>query len=201
MSPLSPLEFSPHALLSKYDTDSKINQYLALLKAENQKINLVSRETSDSDFKRLAAESLLPFEVIGLRTFDNYLDIGAGGGFPAFPIIMSAKIGNATLVERTKKKAVALGRMAGQLELKVRVLDTNFEECRLSEKFDLITLRLVKLTKPQLKRISKLLKSGGSFIYYSEFDDYPEKELEKTSYSYISNRDSPLKSFTVFVKH
>ena len=201
MNPKSPLEFASEAILSKHDPDSKIKQYLTLLKAENQKINLVSRETSDFDLERLAAESLLPLEVIEHRGFDNYLDIGSGGGFPAFPIIMMAKIGKATLIERTKKKAAALERMAGELGLKIKVLDSNFEECKFSLKFELVTLRLVKLTKPLLMRISLLLKAGGIFVYYSEFKNIPEIELESASYSYTSGMVSQVKYFTVFTKH
>jgi 16S rRNA (guanine527-N7)-methyltransferase len=195
------LKFDPQIILSKFGLDSKIKQYLDLLKLENKKINFVSRETSDSDFERLAAESLLPFEAIGTKRFDHYLDIGSGGGFPAIPIIMSAKIGGATLIERTKKKAAALERIAGKLGLKIRILDANFDECRFSEKFDLITLRLVKLTKPLLKRISQLLKSGGTFVYYSDFKESSGNELGITSYSYTTAEDSPVKTFTIFVKH
>jgi len=200
MNPKSLIEFSPQTILSKYDSDSKIRLYLALLKAENQKINLVSRETSDFDLERLVAESLLPFEIIGHLSFDNYLDIGSGGGFPAIPIIMSAKIGKATLLERTTKKAAALERMAAELGLKIRVLDSNFEECKFSEKFDLITLRLVKLTKPLLKKISLLLKAGGTFVYYAEFKDTLATGLESGSYSYTSAPPSGIKYFTVFNK-
>ncbi len=200
MNHLSSLEFTPQTILAKYDPESKIKQYLTLLKAENQKINLVSRETSDADLERLAAESLLPFEAIGHCSFNSYLDIGSGGGFPAFPILMSSKIGKATLIERTKKKAIALGRMAGNLGLKIKVLDSNFEECQISEKFDLITLRLVRPTKPLLKKISQLLKTGGTLVYYSDFKDIPEIGLESDSYSYISIPQGGTKHFTVFVK-
>ncbi len=191
------LLFSPQAILFKYDTESKIKQYLTLLKEENQKINLVSRETSPADFERLAAESLLPFEIIGHLPFQNYLDIGSGGGFPAFPIMISAKIGKTTLIERTRKKAAVLKRLGAELNLKVRVLDANFEECRFSEKFDLITIRLVKLTKPILNRISGLLKSGGTVVYYSEVENCSVNELELSSYSYTTAADSPAKSFTI----
>ncbi len=201
MSHFPHLEFLPQAVLSKYDTDSKIKQYFTLLMAENKKMNLVSRETSSMDLERLAAESILPFEVIASRSFDRYLDIGSGGGFPAFPIIMSAKIGQATLIERTRKKAAVLKRLAEELNLKAKVIDTNFEECRFSEKFDLVTLRLVKLTRPLIKRIFLLLKPGGIFIYYSQFKNSPGNKTESSSYSYATGQDRLAKSFTVFIKN
>jgi len=194
-----PLEFDPQIILSKYDPDSKVKQYLDLLEAENKNINLVSRETSHSDLTRLAAESLLPFEVIKSRQFLNYLDIGSGGGFPAFPIIMSFNPRRSVLVERTKKKASALNRMSEQMGLPIEVCEQNFDECEFSGKFDLITLRLVRLTKPLFKKISELLTSKGVFIYYSKFEDDGDiKNLQGTAYSYASGRDSPIKTFTVF---
>ncbi len=197
-APIS-LNFDPQIVLSKFDPQSKIKLYLDLLEAENKNINLVSRETSGPDLVRLAAESLLPLEVIKSRKISNYLDIGSGGGFPAFPIIMSLKPARTVLVERTKKKASALKRIAEQLEIKMEVFDQNLDECEFIGKFDLITLRLVKLTQPLFNRISELMASGGIFIYYSQFADKSFKtKLSQTAYAYTLGQDSPIKSFTIF---
>ncbi len=199
--PPTQLSFAPPEILFKYDPDSKLKQYLDLLEAENRKINLVSRETSRSDLVRLSAESLLPFEVVKAHQFLNYLDIGSGGGFPAFPIIMSLKPTKSVLVERTNKKASALKRMSKQLGIQVEIFDRNFDECEFSGKFDLITLRLVKLTGPLLKKISNLLDRRGVFIYYSKLaDEIITKNLSETKYAYTLEVHSPIKSFTVFSK-
>jgi len=200
-SPATPLKLDPKAVLSKFDLESKIKRYLQLLESENQKINLVSRETSPSDLEKLAAESVFPFEIIKTRTFASYLDIGSGGGFPAFPIMMSLGPKKSVLVERTKKKAVALNRMSQELGLNAEVLDENFEECDFEFKFDLTTLRLVRLTKPLLKKIAALLKPDGLFIYYSKYEEKPsDKKLMSSEYSFISSAGGPTKSFTIFSK-
>jgi len=195
------LEFSQKAIISKYDPDSKLKHYFDLLQEENQKINLVSRETSRQDLERLAAESLLPFEVIESRNFKNYLDIGTGGGLPALPIIMCIAPQKSTLVERTKKKAGAIARISSNLGLRPSILNTNFEECDFNEKFDLITLRLVKLDKPLFRKISNLLSIDGIFVYYSNYsEDTSKTGFNKSVHTYNTSADTPSKKFTIISK-
>lgn len=195
------LEFSSKNILYNYDPDSKLKQYFDLLEDENKKINLVSRETSRSDLERLAAESLLPFQEIPPRTFQNYLDTGSGGGFPAFPIIMCLAPKKSVLVERTKKKAAALVRMSNRLNIKMNVKDTNFEESKLDRQFDLITLRLVKLTDSLLKRFAGLLSQDGIFIYYSKFEkDTGNLKVTQSPYTYNVGADDAPKHFTIFTR-
>jgi 16S rRNA (guanine527-N7)-methyltransferase len=195
------LEFSPKSILSKYDPDSKLKSYFDLLVKENQKINLVSRETSHSDLDRLAAESLLPFEEIDTRDFSNYLDIGSGGGFPAIPIIMCLGPDKSFLTERTKKKAAALSRIARELSINVEVLDSNFEDLRLTRNFDLVTLRLVKLSESLMKKIVAILSANGILIYYSQHEKNIDKlKISRAPYIYNVGPDSPPKHFTVFIK-
>lgn len=195
------LEFSSKNILSNYDPNSKLKHYFDLLEDENKKINLVSRETSRSDLERLAAESLLPFQEIPPRTFQNYLDTGSGGGFPAFPIIMCLAPKNSVLVERTKKKAAALVRMSNRLNIKISVKDTNFEESKFDCQFDLITLRLVKLTDSLLKKFAGLLSQDGIFIYYSNFEKDTDKlKVGYSSYTYNVGADDPPKHFTIFTR-
>ncbi|MGH8014921.1 MAG: 16S rRNA (guanine(527)-N(7))-methyltransferase RsmG [Candidatus Zixiibacteriota bacterium] len=195
------LAFSSKTILFKYDPGSKLKQYFDLLEVENTKINLVSRETSRTDLERLAAESLLPFETIDSPSFENYLDIGSGGGIPAFPIIMCLEIEKSTLVERTQKKAAALKRISDQLGVPTKVSGGNFEDSKFDGKFDLVTLRLVKLTNQLLKKIAALLALNGIFIYYSEYnDDSAKLSLSKTVYYYNTSQDTPPKNFSVFIK-
>jgi 16S rRNA G527 N7-methylase RsmG len=172
-----------------------------LLEVENQKVNLVSRETSRADLERLAAESLLPFEVIKAACCQSYLDIGSGGGLPAFPIIMCLGVENSILVERTKKKASALTRMAAKSNLKITVHDTNFEETKFDRTFDLVTLRLVKLTESLLKKIVGLLSNGGILVYYSNFEkNTGSLKVHKTTCLYNVGPESNPKFFTIFTK-
>ena len=101
-----------------------------------------------------------------------YLDIGSGGGFPAFPIVLAAQsrgvpLAKSVLVERTAKRAAALGRMAASLDLDLEIVNTNFEDWRSGERFDLVTLRYIVLTPRLLRKVAGVLLPRGLFVYYS----------------------------------
>ncbi|NOY89412.1 MAG: hypothetical protein GXO93_08520, partial [FCB group bacterium] len=100
------ISFDFSDIIKKYDIENQLKTYFDILQKENEKVNLVSRETINKNgLDILAAESLFPFEFIETPSFACYLDIGSGGGFPALPILMGSNIKKAVLVERTLKKA------------------------------------------------------------------------------------------------
>ena len=176
------IQLNTTEIINRFDQSRSLDAYFALLKEENEKINLVSRETIASGLPRLAGESLAPFHIIEQKSFETYLDIGSGGGMPSFPICLCLGINNPTLVERTQKKARALERMGERLGFNPHIISRTFEECSLDKKYDLITLRLVKLDDPLLKKIQNILKTGGLFLYYNDCKNF-EKKLEKYSLS------------------
>jgi len=192
-------------ILEKYDPKNQLNLYFDNLKNENLKINLVSRETIETSLPLLAAESLLPFDKISRSEFGAYLDIGSGGGFPSIPVIITQNISRGFLVERTGKKASALKRISDQLPLgskRVQILTVNFEEHKFSGQFDLITLRLVKLTKSLFKKIYSLLTKNGIFIYYSIPEiDLAEYDCSVVSYCYKASPSSVNKHFSIIQKN
>ncbi len=188
-------------LLEKYDS-SKIEAYYTSLKAENEKLNLVSRETIDSKLPQLVAESLLPFEQIEQASFLNYLDIGSGGGLPSIPIIMTQKIHNSVLTERIGKKADSLVRMKESLALEnLTILSKQVEECKFEKPFDLITMRLVKLNNRLLSKITKILSKDGLFVYYHKPEfEVSDKSLSVVTYSYSVGPNSVDKYFSLITK-
>jgi len=197
------VRFEIDSLLEKYVPGATLEDYFQVLMSHNKKVNLVSRETLPADLKRLAAESLLPLDIIENEApdfkFDSYLDIGSGGGFPSVPIILARNIGCVRLVERTAKKASALEKIIRELKLEAEIIPRNFEEIKFDRSFELITLRYVKLTESLLKRIYRLLKENGRFIYYSS----TVSELYKNSseiYSFNSSEVAVNKSLTIYKK-
>lgn len=189
-------------LLEKYDKGNALESYFSVLKEENKKLNLVSRETIESKLPQLAAESLLPFEYIKQNSFDNYIDIGSGGGLPSFPIILTQDIKQSTLTERIGKKAVSLERMIKSTKLyNMTVINKQLEECTFEQPFDLITIRLVKLNNRLLTKISKILRKNSIFIYYHKPEfKIVDKSLSVVTYSYSVSPDSVDKYFSLITK-
>ena len=194
------IDFNIEAVLDKYLAEEKLELYYQELMAANRKVNLVSRETTLQSFRRLAAESLLPLDIIGsAKTFENYLDIGSGGGFPAVPILLTGKINSAVLVERTAKKTAALEKILKNLSLEAAVVARNFEELTFKKPFDLISLRYIKLTEGLLKKIFINLANGGFFVYYSSTDVETYQNLARI-HPFSAPQDTVIKSLTVYQK-
>jgi 16S rRNA G527 N7-methylase RsmG len=212
----SPVIYNPSQLLQRYDPENRLKRYFELLLKENKRLNLVSRETGvtcetgDACFtnkecvgglERLAAQSLLPLEVIDIPQAATYLDIGSGGGFPAVPIIMTQSIHQATLVERTQKKAAALRRILIGLDMKADIISSNFEETAFDTTFNFITLRQVKLTPRLLRKILSVLAVDGVFVYYSRPDfEIKNAGVELTTYCYTTDSTDPGIRFTTVRK-
>lgn len=205
------ITYDPSELLQRLDPQAKLERYYELLLQENKRINLVSRETGIARFidkdsfaglKKLAAQSLLPFEKIDIDEIDNYLDIGSGGGFPAIPILLTRRINQTCLlVERTRKKAGALRRILLALDIKATIMNQSFEETSLEPAFDLITLRLVKLTPQLLNRIFFLLRPSGYFVYYAAPDfDLTGKSVDTATFYHSTSSGEATGCFTIFRK-
>jgi len=205
---MTEIPYNPDEIIAKFDKEKLLPIYFNLLLKENEKINLVSRETATGGFinsdgspqnlKELAAESLLPLTKIEIIKDARYLDIGSGGGFPSIPIILTQSLINASLIERTQKKAAALRRMLLALKKRADIHPVSFEDFK-GEKssFDLITLRLVKLTKPILSRILSLLNHKGTFIYYSDSDlEFDDKNYKIDEYIF-STTSNPSNRYTI----
>lgn len=200
-------DFNPEKLLAQLDADGGLQNYFDLLMAENKKINLVSRETTPEDLRRLAAESMAPMEQVGLAHAQRYLDIGSGGGFPAVVILLAGQggafeIDQAVLAERRQRRADSLGRFIRELNLKAQVSPHDFIPGKPGGEFDLITLRYVKLTPSLWRLIGNSLSGSGCFVYYSK----PEFEIDASKFSttvqpFTLNGAEPIKNYTIVRKN
>jgi 16S rRNA G527 N7-methylase RsmG len=194
------LDFDIESVLSQFKVGEWLDRYWDILSQENRKVNLVSRETDAQEFRRMVAESLLPFAQLR-APYESYLDIGSGGGLPAIPILLSGTVSGPTfLFERTKKKAVALNRIVSALGIKrVKVFPESFGEKPVIEKFALVTLSYVSLTQTLLNSIGATLKPGGVLVYYSR-PDFSPTGLTVRTHSYSHSAADIHKRFSLFVK-
>lgn len=184
-------------VIARHLAPERLTQYWDVLMAENLKVNLVSRETWRPDFDRMVAECVLPLDLL-TRNFASYLDIGSGGGLPSIPLLLSGRVkGDVWLVERTQKKTAALQRMLTELSLEAKPIPQTFEEVPLDLKFDLITLRYVKLTPQLLRRILPALSPEGVFVYFSK-PEFDCTNVSMTTVPYKISTEQFVKSLTLF---
>ena len=182
---MAPFTYKIQDILNRFADSERLELYFDQLEVWNSKINLVSRETVRDDWRRLAAESLVPLAILeddaslgGLKSsWRLYLDIGSGGGFPAVPLALSGRIGRTVCLDSVGKKAGALNEMLHELTVDGEARQVRLEEWKTVERFDLVTMRLVALDIRLWKAIHRLVASDGLFIYYShpKFDFKPSR--------------------------
>jgi 16S rRNA (guanine527-N7)-methyltransferase len=121
------------------ETFEKIEAYIASLRAENERQNLVAASTLEHVWDRhiLDSAQLVPFEP---HVGATWVDIGSGAGLPGIVIACLVE-GPLTLVEPRALRARFLERIVEQLSLKASVVQARAEQ--VLGHFDVITGRAV----------------------------------------------------------
>ena len=121
------------------ETFDRLCHYVELLRAENERQNLVSASTLDRIWERhiLDSAQLVRFEP---HAGASWVDIGSGAGLPGIVIGCILK-GSITLIEPRKLRASFLESLVKELELNAKVLCAKAEN--VGGHFDVITARAV----------------------------------------------------------
>lgn len=137
------------------ETLARLQAYVELLKAENQRQNLVSETTLQQVWRRhiLDSAQLVRFEP---DAGSSWVDIGSGAGLPGIVIACLVE-GPVTLVEPRRLRAGFLSEVVSALNLHAMVECTKIE--RISGRFDVITARAMA-PLARLFEISHHLSTG-----------------------------------------
>ena len=193
-------------LIARHECD-RLGEYLSLLAKENKRHNLVSRETSPAEHRRLAAESLVVLESIDAVNIASYLDIGSGGGLPAFPLLLCRSFGSGgpdrpVLMDRSNKKTAALRRIAIALGMKIDLEVVEFEKYHAERSFDLITARLVRITPTILNMAVSLLNPSGTIAVYSDCALVPaDNTISRVCFSYTIDSEVAPRCLTLYTQN
>jgi len=95
---------------------SKLLDYAKLLQRYNQRVNLLSRRTTESGYEDRIQECL---EFVGLRLseHDSIVDWGTGGGLPAIPLAIMLPEVKVYAVDAVEKKILAVKVFKRELDL------------------------------------------------------------------------------------
>lgn len=120
------------------ETMARLDAFAALLRAENERQNLVSRASLDRLWLRHIADSaqLLAFAP---SSTGAWLDLGSGAGFPGL-IVAALHGGPVTLVEERRLRALFLARAAASLGVRVEILQIKAERLA-PRRFEVISAR------------------------------------------------------------
>lgn len=136
---MTPTEFAARFNVSR-ETSDKLAAYAAMLEDWQTRMNLVGPATLPHAWERHFADSaqLLPLAGEGRQ----WLDLGAGAGFPGLVIAIMDPAARLTLVESITKKCRFLGAVCAELGLDERVTIANMRIEQLPrQRPDIITAR------------------------------------------------------------
>jgi 16S rRNA (guanine527-N7)-methyltransferase len=121
----------------------QILTYLCLLLKWNKVAGLVSKADEENLFLRHFCDSLQPLLLFGFKKNATYLEIGAGGGFPAVPIRIFRPDLTMVLSESIKKKAAFLKEVKKELILdNISIYNGRVEKMEVPEtRFDYVVSR------------------------------------------------------------
>jgi 16S rRNA (guanine527-N7)-methyltransferase len=161
------------ALILPDDVIGRLEAYVRLLAAWNQKINLTAlplNPPSDETFDRLLIEPLIAARHVppagGLA-----IDVGSGGGSPAIPLAIASPQIELTMVESRSRKAVFLAEAARATGLsRARVISKRLEELANGSThrgvYALATMRAVRLDREMELSLLSLLGPGGALMVF-----------------------------------
>jgi len=143
------------------------------LVSENQKINLISRQTDPNDIWTVHfLDSLLSTKYVDF-VGRKILDFGTGGGLPGIPLAIVYNNAEVTLLDSRKKKINALRDAVKHLGLdNCAFLDMRLEELGNDYygTFDFIVCRSVKIEHAYVPILKKLLKPQGNIVLYKSIN-------------------------------
>lgn len=144
-------------------------EYLALLSAWNERMNLTSLDDRDEAVDRLVLEPVAAARL--LPNASAILDIGSGGGFPAIPLKVQLPHASLCMVESKIRKGAFLREAVRKIGLQnVRVESRRFEElltdASVHECCDVVTIRAVRVQLSTLMAMQAFLKPGGRLTLF-----------------------------------
>lgn len=152
------------------DLGARLVAYYELLSRWNRKINLTALENVDEAIDRLLLEPVIAARHISVRA-PRLMDVGTGGGSPAIPLMMAIPEASLVMVEVKARKSAFLREAIRHLDLKGASVETSrYEELlarpELHERFDLLSLRAVRVEAKVMMTLQAFLKPGGQVLMF-----------------------------------
>ena len=160
------------------ETLDRLTIYAAQLVKWNRAINLVAPKTVDAVWSRHFLDSWQLLEIAG-SVSGRWYDLGSGGGFPGL-VLAACGVGDMTLVESDRRKAMFLRETARAMDLSVDVRAERIEALDLPPA-DTITARALA-PLPVLLRLSAGLRAPNTRCLFLKGQDVESELTEATKY-------------------
>ncbi len=148
------------------DQLSLLDRFSELVAEQNKKFNLTAITDPIAFTEKHLIDSLAAFSF--LPDSGSLCDVGAGAGFPSFPLAVAKPSLSVTALDSTAKKTAFIASAARSLGVEnLSVLTGRAEEMtHQRESFSVVTARAVAPLPVLAELCLPLVKSGGLFIAY-----------------------------------
>ena len=150
----------------------QLTHYFDLLRKWSSRVNLTGFDLDAlpaQAIDRLFVEPIVAsFELMGTTSL---VDVGSGAGSPAIPMALMLEGVELMMLEPRLKKSIFLREAVRELGIRGSVLSTRVEETvgdpRMLERFDSASIRAVRLGKPILECVARLVRIDGQVLLFS----------------------------------
>ncbi|HEV8036689.1 16S rRNA (guanine(527)-N(7))-methyltransferase RsmG [Yoonia sp.] len=168
------------------ETMSDLEAFAALTAKWTAKINLIARGTVDSIWERHIVDSVQLYQFAP-KSFEKWVDIGSGGGFPGIVMAILAKEKNPqaqfVLIESDQRKATFLRTAARELNLPVQVIAERIETAPV-QNADVVSARALTALSGLLSLTKRHLKQEGLALFHKGRQSAQEVADAQKSWSF-----------------
>ncbi|SIT88119.1 16S rRNA m(7)G-527 methyltransferase [Yoonia rosea] len=150
------------------ETILDLEAFAALTAKWTAKINLIARGTVDSIWDRHIVDSVQLYKFAP-KSFEKWVDIGSGGGFPGIVMAIVAKEKHPqaqfVLIESDQRKATFLRTAARELNLPVQVIAERIETAPV-QNADVVSARALTALSGLLSLTQRHLNQDGLALFH-----------------------------------
>ncbi len=148
------------------ETFDALEAYAELTAKWTKRINLIAKSTIDDIWHRHIEDSVQIYSLA--PTFQRWVDIGSGGGFPAIAIAILARAdapdAEFVLIESDQRKCTFLRTVARELDLAVTVLSSRIEVAD-PQNADILSARALASLETLLPLAERHMKSTATALF------------------------------------
>jgi 16S rRNA (guanine527-N7)-methyltransferase len=162
---------------------ARLARFVDLLLRENQRVNLTAIRSANDVWPLHVCESLALVPLVEALRPHRLLDLGTGGGLPGIPLACVCDGLEVTLLDATRKKLDAVGRIVAELGLpKVGTLWGRAEmlahDQAHREAFDAVTARAVAPLPTLVEYAAGFVRPGGQ-CWFAKTPAAGQREVER----------------------